>query len=179
MSLIIILSSNIYYSILSLLVLYSFCSFIFIFLGVEYFGLLFFILYIGAIAILFIFVIMLFDYLQIQTANFSFIKILTILITLFFGCEYFLYNGYLFNSFNITYQAALMTHTFMYWNTFFIEPLIYFSIYFFNFFFIYVFFLAILLFVILLVIVNILHFNLKKNLKQSILKKFITYYKIF
>lgn len=67
-SILIVVSSNRIYSILYLILIYMCCSLLFMYIGAVLLGLLYFLVYIGAVAVLFLFSIMILD---LKTASYE------------------------------------------------------------------------------------------------------------
>lgn len=80
LSILLILSKNPVYSVLFLVVIFLCSSIILILFGLDFLSLLFVIIYVGAIAVLFLFVVMMLD---LKVYGFSYNEILTILFSMF------------------------------------------------------------------------------------------------
>ena len=107
----VIFSNNAVWSVLSLIVIFLLCSFLFIFLGAEFLGILLLIVYVGAISILFLFVVMMLNLRVIETNDFfnhlpagSFISFMFIFLIFtfldihlgFFSFDFFFSNRFFF-----------------------------------------------------------------------------------
>ncbi len=152
-----VLTTNLYYSVITLLVLYFLSGCLMIISGAEYLGLLFIIIYVGAIAILFLFVIMFFDYsiLVTEAKNTSFLA--GFLALTYIVVELFLYNGYLLpQSVLLQYGVAVMADADLAAYVIFREPFVYLGIFMFNFYTIQIAVSAFILFLILAAMVFLL-----------------------
>src|SRR6516225_6060523 len=93
-SICVILSKNIIQSVLYLILVFLLCSLLFIYLGADFIGLIILIVYIGAIAVLFLFVVMMLNIrlLENDSSIFAYIPIIVIisLIFIFLIIYYFL-----------------------------------------------------------------------------------------
>lgn len=94
-SLLVILSNNILVSVLFLILLFIFSSIFYLFLGAEFLAFLLLIVYVGAISILFLFVIMLLDIrtLELQNTFFNYFSICFILGFFFLSNFFFILEG--------------------------------------------------------------------------------------
>jgi NADH-quinone oxidoreductase subunit J len=89
-SLNIILSKKIINSVLSLILIFVFSSFLLLFLGLDYISLIFISIYIGALSVLFLFVIMMLNVKNFSdSTNIFFYILFTVILSLFFSLEYF------------------------------------------------------------------------------------------
>lgn len=106
-SLLVIMSKNTVQSVLYLILVFLLCSLLFIYLGADFIGLIILIVYIGAIAVLFLFVVMMLNIRLLENSfNFSiYIPIILILSLVFiFQAIYYLFNIFdLSESENIIY----------------------------------------------------------------------------
>lgn len=98
--LLVITSKNTVQSVLYLILVFLLCSLLFIYLGADFIGLIILIVYIGAIAVLFLFVVMMLNIRLLENSfNFSiYIPIVMFLSLIFF----FQIIYFFFNIFNIT-----------------------------------------------------------------------------
>lgn len=87
----VIFSKNIIQSVLNLIIVFFLCSLLFIYLGAEFLGLIILIVYIGAIAVLFLFVVMMLNIriLEIYSILSAYIPLIFFL-SFIFLCEIFL-----------------------------------------------------------------------------------------
>src|SRR3954466_5350273 len=106
----VIFSKNIIQSVLYLILVFLLCSLLFIYLGADFIGLIILIVYIGAIAVLFLFVVMMLNIRLLENAfNFTiYIPIIIFLSLIFiFQIIYFFFN--IFNVIemeNLTYYSS-------------------------------------------------------------------------
>jgi NADH:ubiquinone oxidoreductase subunit 6 (subunit J) len=152
-----VLSPNLYYSVISLLVVYFLSGCIMIALGAEYLGLVLIIVYVGAIAVLFIFVVMLFDYNVLQQ-NVRPTWLLALVLVLFFSItEYLLADALFLPSLRIANFRFLTldAHSLQIF-CMFQDPIVYLGIYMFNFYFLAVAGCAFLLLLALIIAVLLL-----------------------
>lgn len=159
-----VLTTNLYYSVITLLVLYFLSGCLMIISGAEYLGLLFIIIYGGAIAILFLFVIMFFDYslLVTEAKNTSFLG--GFLAMTYILVELFLYNGYLLpQSVLLQYGVAVMADADLAAYVIFREPVVYLGIFMFNFYTVQIAVSAFILFLILAAMVFLLQQTQEKS----------------
>lgn len=95
-SLLVIMSKNTVQSVLYLILVFLLCSLLFIYLGADFIGLIVLIVYIGAIAVLFLFVVMMLN-IRLLENSFNFLIYIPIIIAL--SLIFMLQSVYLF--FNI------------------------------------------------------------------------------
>lgn len=105
----VILSRNIVQSVLYLILVFFLCSILFIYLGADFIGLILLIVYIGAIAVLFLFVVMMLNIriLEISSTFSIYLPLAIILSFIFFCLILFLY----LNSLNIIEFSSILTYT--------------------------------------------------------------------
>jgi NADH-quinone oxidoreductase subunit J len=98
----VIFSKNIIQSVLYLILVFLLCSLLFIYLGAEFIGLIILIVYIGAIAVLFLFVIMMLNIRVLElSSTFSIYLPLACFLSLIFCFEFiYIYNLFFFEKFN-------------------------------------------------------------------------------
>jgi NADH-quinone oxidoreductase subunit J len=98
-SLCVVLSKNIVQSILYLILVFLLCSILFIYLGADFIGLIILIVYIGAIAVLFLFIVMMLNIriLEVYSTFSIYLPLVFLLSIIFFIQIFFIY----FNLFNI------------------------------------------------------------------------------
>lgn len=102
----VIISRNVVQSVLFLILVFFLCSLLFIYLGVEFIGLIILIVYIGAIAVLFLFVVMMLNVRVLEiVSNFSvYLPLALFLSFIFFSLLFIIY----YNSFYmIEYKVAI------------------------------------------------------------------------
>lgn len=111
-SLLVIISKNTVQSVLYLILVFLLCSLLFIYLGADFIGLIILIVYIGAIAVLFLFVIMM---LNIRLLENSFKYYIYIPIIIFISLIFFFQIIYFFfNNFNMIEMDNLIYY--LNWN---------------------------------------------------------------
>jgi len=94
-ALLVIISKNTVQSVLYLILVFLLCSLLFIYLGADFLGLIILIVYIGAIAVLFLFVVMMLNIRLLENVfNFSIYMPLVLLLSLIFIFQfiYFFFN---------------------------------------------------------------------------------------
>jgi NADH-quinone oxidoreductase subunit J len=98
----VIFSKNIIQSVLYLILVFLLCSLLFIYLGAEFIGLIILIVYIGAIAVLFLFVIMMLNIrvLELSSTFSIYLPLACFLSLLFFFEIIYIYNLFFFEKFN-------------------------------------------------------------------------------
>jgi NADH-quinone oxidoreductase subunit J len=98
----VIFSKNIIQSVLYLILVFLLCSLLFIYLGAEFIGLIILIVYIGAIAVLFLFVIMMLNIrvLELSSTFSIYLPLACFLSLLFFFEIIYIYNLFCFEKFN-------------------------------------------------------------------------------
>ena len=107
-SLCVILSKNIIQSILYLILVFLLCSVLFIYVGADFIGLIILIVYIGAISVLFLFVVMMLNIRILEVySTFSIYLPLAFLLSIIFIIQIFLIY---FNSFNLIELNNMLTH---------------------------------------------------------------------
>ena len=120
-SVLMILSNNPIYSILFFISIFINTSIIFIFFNVDFLGILLLLVYVGAIAILFLFIIMMLNVKKIENENNTYLIVGFIIFSIFF--IYFIY--FLFNIFILYIPKHLLfninTFNFIDYNTIFDE----------------------------------------------------------
>lgn len=105
----VILSRNIVQSVLYLILVFFLCSILFIYLGADFIGLILLIVYIGAIAVLFLFVVMMLNIRILEVSStFSIYLPLAIILSFIFFCLIFVLY---FNSLNIIEFNSILTYT--------------------------------------------------------------------
>lgn len=110
--LLVITSKNTVQSVLYLILVFLLCSLLFIYLGADFIGLIILIVYIGAIAVLFLFVVMMLNIrLLVNSFNFSIYVPIIIFLSLIFIFQ-ILY--FFFNMFNIIEVESLIYY--LSWN---------------------------------------------------------------
>ena len=97
-SICLVVSKNPIFSILFLILIFCLSSFVLILSGVDFIGLLFIIIYVGAIAVLFLFVVMMLD-LKVELYTKTEIQKLCVFFILFFS--FFFFCLYFFDTFSI------------------------------------------------------------------------------
>lgn len=114
-SFLVILSVHAIYSVLSLILVYIFVAIIFMFLGAEFLSLLLFIIYVGAISIMFLFIVMLLDLrvLEMHNAFYSYLPISGFIGSFFFICFmyffFFDFNNSIANFINFFFHLIILT----------------------------------------------------------------------
>src|ERR1700730_3436394 len=93
----VIATKNAIISVFNLIVLYILVAFYLIYIGITYLGISYIIVYIGAIAILFLFVIMMIDIEVVEKKNNNYLPLL-----------FFLLGGFLFTLKNILYNLGII-----------------------------------------------------------------------
>ena len=93
----VIATKNAIISVFNLIVLYILVAFYLIYIGITYLGISYIIVYIGAIAILFLFVIMMIDIEVVEKRNNNYLPLL-----------FFLLGGFLFTLKNILYNLGVV-----------------------------------------------------------------------
>lgn len=173
-SILVVLASNIYFSVIFFLAFYLVGGLLMILFGAEYIGLIFIIVSLGAIAILFLFVIMLFNYNQLQTNTIHLKNIFMFLILVFSFTEIISFGNYLY-PYSLgplwleIYQNHLILETnFLLHVLFRTDPVLYLAIYFFNFYFWYLIFLGLLLLLVLIGVVYILRDDLQTYIQKDV-----------
>jgi NADH-quinone oxidoreductase subunit J len=109
-ALFVILSKNIIQSILYLIIVFLLCSILFIYLGADFIGLIILIVYIGAIAVLFLFIIMMLNIriLEIYSTFSIYLPLASFLSFIFlFQIIYLYYKSFYLIEFN---NLVLYTH---------------------------------------------------------------------
>lgn len=105
----VILSRNIVQSVLYLILVFFLCSILFIYMGADFIGLIILIVYIGAIAVLFLFVVMMLNVRVLElSSTFSIYLPLALFLSFIFFCLIFMLY---FNSFNIIEFNTIITYT--------------------------------------------------------------------
>lgn len=105
----VILSKNIVQSVLYLILVFFLCSLLFIYLGADFIGLIILIVYIGAIAVLFLFVVMMLNVRILElSSTFSIYLPLALFLSCIFFCLIFILY---FNSFNVVEFNTILTYT--------------------------------------------------------------------
>jgi NADH-quinone oxidoreductase subunit J len=108
-SILIITSKNTVSSVLYLILVFLLCSLLFIYLGADFIGLIILIVYIGAIAVLFLFVVMMLNIRLLENSfNFSIYIPITIILSLIFIIQVIYF---LFNTFNIVQMESIIKYT--------------------------------------------------------------------
>jgi NADH-quinone oxidoreductase subunit J len=109
--------SNPINSVIFLILLFFFTSINFIILGIDFFAFIFFIIYLGAIAVLFLFIVMMLDIPRSETDKFTYLTIgffiLIILFIQFFSCLYYNYNFFHYNKFINMYNNNFLYNIFI------------------------------------------------------------------
>ena len=100
----VILSRNIVQSVLYLILVFFLCSLLFIYLGADFIGLIILIVYIGAIAVLFLFVVMM---LNVRILEISSTFSIYLPLALFLSLLFFIY----YNSLHMVEFDILLTYT--------------------------------------------------------------------
>ncbi len=105
----VILSRNIVQSVLFLILVFFLCSILFIYLGADFIGLIILIVYIGAIAVLFLFVVMMLNIrvLELSSTFSVYLPLALFLSFIFFLLMFILY----FNSLDIIELNTILTYT--------------------------------------------------------------------
>ena len=105
----VIISRNIVQSVLYLILVFFLCSLLFIYLGADFIGLIILIVYIGAIAVLFLFVVMMLNVrvLELSSTFSVYLPLAIFLSVIFLSLIFMLY----FNSFNIVEFNTILTYT--------------------------------------------------------------------
>jgi NADH-quinone oxidoreductase subunit J len=105
----VILSRNIVQSVLFLILVFFLCSILFIYLGADFIGLIILIVYIGAIAVLFLFVVMMLNIrvLELSSTFSIYLPLALFLSFIFFLLIFILY----FNSLGIFEFNTILTYT--------------------------------------------------------------------
>ena len=105
----VILSRNIVQSVLYLILVFFLCSLLFIYMGADFIGLIILIVYIGAIAVLFLFVVMMLNVRVLElSSTFSIYLPLAIFLSIIFLCYIFMLY---FHSFNLIEFNTILTYT--------------------------------------------------------------------
>lgn len=105
----VILSRNVIQSVLYLILVFFLCSLLFIYLGADFIGLIILIVYIGAIAVLFLFVVMMLNVRVLELAStFSIYLPLAIFLSFIFLCLLIIIY---FNSLYILEFHNILTYT--------------------------------------------------------------------
>ena len=105
----VILSRNIVQSVLYLILVFFLCSLLFIYLGADFIGLIILIVYIGAIAVLFLFVVMMLNVRVLElSSTFSIYLPLAIFLSFIFFCLIFIFYV---NSFNVVELNTIIKYT--------------------------------------------------------------------
>jgi len=105
----VILSKNIIQSVLYLILVFFLCSILFIYLGADFIGLIILIVYIGAIAVLFLFVVMMLNIRLLEIAStFTIYLPLAIFLSIIFFLQCILV---IFNKFSIIELDNLLIYT--------------------------------------------------------------------
>lgn len=150
-------STNMFYSVLWLVLVYFAAGFGLIFVGAEYVGLIFIIVYVGAIAILFLFVIMIFSFQELELRRFPLSLILFFVFVVLFVGDFFmstgLFLGPMSSFFFFPFQVQADLQSLLIFRS---DSIITLAIFFFNFYYFYVVASGLLLVVVLLGIVVIL-----------------------
>src|ERR1700761_8019770 len=89
--LLVITSKNTVQSVLYLILVFLLCSLLFIYLGADFIGLIILIVYIGAIAVLFLFVVMMLN-IRLLVNSFNFSIIIFFILIFLFKILYFFFN---------------------------------------------------------------------------------------
>lgn len=101
-SICVILSKNVVQSILYLILVFLLCSILFIYLGADFIGLIILIVYIGAIAVLFLFIVMMLNIRILEIySTFSIYLPLAVFLSLIFFIQIFLIYFNIFNIFEL------------------------------------------------------------------------------
>jgi NADH-quinone oxidoreductase subunit J len=105
----VILSRNIVQSVLYLILVFFLCSLLFIYLGADFIGLIILIVYIGAIAVLFLFVVMMLNVriLEISSTFSIYLPLALFLSFIFLSLLFFIY----YNSLHMVEFDILLTYT--------------------------------------------------------------------
>lgn len=161
LTLFVVFTNDIIYSLLSLILIFVFTGFFFVFLGLEYLGFLFFVIYVGAISIIFLFVVMLLDLrnvsLVLRTRVYEFFFLLVII-----GC--FIIYGFIFLFFS-DFDFYLVNFFYSEFGSFFFYfdlrsyTIEVFGDFLYNYFYMYVYFLAFYLLLVVLVLLLIIFFR--------------------
>jgi NADH:ubiquinone oxidoreductase subunit 6 (subunit J) len=153
-----IFSFNIVRAIVGLILSFLAVGVFFIILGLEYLGFLIFIIYVGAISIIFLFVVMLLDIrsLELQNRFFEYFTLI-VLVLIFFLAEvgYIMAMTFDFHLFSVFYENMLIFEDI----SFFQNNLENFSLVLYNYYYMYVIFVAIYMLLVVLVILFIVFFK--------------------
>jgi NADH-ubiquinone oxidoreductase chain 6 len=105
----VISTKNAIISVFNLIVLYILVAFYLIYIGVTYLGLSYIIIYIGAIAILFLFIIMMIDIEVVEIRSNNYLPLLFLLLSgFFFSLKNILYNIGLIKVKSVTFKEELV-----------------------------------------------------------------------
>jgi NADH:ubiquinone oxidoreductase subunit 6 (subunit J) len=172
-SILVVLASNIYFSVIFFLGFYLVGGLLMILFGAEYVGLIFIVVSLGAIAILFLFVIMLFNYNQLQTNHLTIKLLLNFLLVIFSFLEILVYGNFFYPYsagllwMEIYQNHLILENNFLLHILFRTDPVLYLAVYFFNFYFWYLIFLGLLLLLVLVGVVYMLKDDLQNYIQKN------------
>lgn len=105
MSLYVISNRNPVYSVLSLIVCFIFSSFLFLLIGAEYLAMTFIIVYVGAVTVLFLFVVMMLD-IQVEVMRHSIAKSWPFMLLFLGGFSLILYGIFFNNNDDVLFEEG-------------------------------------------------------------------------